>query len=267
MCICLNYSKWKWNWYLVHVGLVCTLGKRRLSAIAAASNQTTVPQWCGLYYTHFFHPYVEVKNLSSGCNCYWCDNSCEIERMCSPIWNRFLVCLMSVLIILRNGFWNWNVVDIIVPHSSLHGTRFWRWCCIQFRCLEMWYCVAAWVHSKCWEPLAQWHSITSGPSFCCSVALLPPLCLASLRKRLYSSLCSAHLLHPRIPRICDASLWMTPSHLLLGFPTSRVLWHFPLRTFFWRGGILSSFILITWPSHSVLLILISSVILRYLYKL
>ena len=63
------------------------------------------------------------------------------------------------------------------------------------------------------------------------VVLLPPLDLASLRKRLHSSLCSADLFNPRFPRICDVSLWMTPSHLVLGFPTGLVLWHFPLRNF------------------------------------
>ena len=47
--------------------------------------------------------------------------------------------------------------------------------------------------------------------------------LASLRRRLHSSLSSARLLHPRIPRICDVSLRTTSSHLALGFPTSLAL--------------------------------------------
>jgi hypothetical protein len=199
--------------------------------------------------------------------------------MYSPTWNRFLMCLMGVRIILRNGFWNCSDMDIVAPQSLLQGTRLWWWCCIQFRCLEMWYCLAAWVRSKCWEPLAQWCSIVSNPSFHRSVALemwycvaawvrskcweplaqwlsmtsnpsphrpvtlLSPLGLATLRRRLHSSLRSAHLLHPRIPRICDVSLWMTPYHFVLGFPTGLVLWNFPLRTSF---EIVSSSIFITW---------------------
>lgn len=45
------------------------------------------------------------------------------------------------------------------------------------------------------------------------------------------------LLQPYIPRICNASLWMTSSHLVLNLPTDLVLWNFPLGTFL---GILSS---------------------------
>jgi len=47
--------------------------------------------------------------------------------------------------------------------------------------------------------------------------------LAALRRRLSSSLSSAHLLHPHITRICDVSLRTTSSHLVLGFPTGFVL--------------------------------------------
>ena len=75
---------------------------------------------------------------------------------------------------------------------------------------------------------------------------------------------SAHLLHPLIPRVCDVSLWKTSFCLVLGFPTSLVLCNFPLKTFF---GILSSSILIIWPTHLSLLILISFSTFRYLsYK-
>jgi len=160
--------------------------------------------------------------------------------MCSPRWNRFLRSV-SVLIILRNGFWNCIVVDVIVPRSLLQDARFWRWCCVRFRCLEMWYCVAAWVHSKCCESLTRWHSFVSSPHFRRSVALLPPLGLASLRKRLYSSPCSACLLHTHIPKICEVPLWMMPSRHVLGFLTGLVLWHFPLRTFFWDPFIFHSY--------------------------
>ena len=79
-----------------------------------------------------------------------------------------------------------------------------------------------------------------------------------------SSISYAHLLHPCIHGICDMSLQTMSSHLVLDFPTALVLRNFPLRTFF---GIISSSSLITWPANSILLILISSVILRYLYKL
>ena len=51
----------------------------------------------------------------------------------------------------------------------------------------------------------------------------PCWALAALRRRLYSSLSSAHLLHPRIPSTCDVSLRTTSSHLVLGFHTGRVL--------------------------------------------
>jgi hypothetical protein len=66
------------------------------------------------------------------------------------------------------------------------------------------------------------------------------------------------------PRICDVSLQTTYSHLVLGFPTGLVLWNFPLRTFI---GIHSSSILIKWPVHLSLLILILHTIFRSLYKL
>ena len=43
--------------------------------------------------------------------------------------------------------------------------------------------------------------------------------LASLIRRLHSSLFSALLLHPLIPSSCNASLWTTSAHLVLGLPT------------------------------------------------
>jgi hypothetical protein len=52
--------------------------------------------------------------------------------------------------------------------------------------------------------------------------------LASLKRHLHSFLTLVRLLHPRIPRICNVSLWTTFSHLFLGFPTDFVLWHFLL---------------------------------------
>ena len=87
--------------------------------------------------------------------------------------------------------------------------------------------------------------------------------LASLTRRLHSSLFAA-LLHPLIPSSCSASLWTTSAHLVLGLPTGLVVWEFPFRTFF---GILSSSILIIWPAHSSLLILMSSTMFGSLYKL
>ena len=65
--------------------------------------------------------------------------------------------------------------------------------------------------------------------------------LASLVRRLHSSLFASLLLHPLIPSSCSASLWTTSAHLVLGLPTGRVVWKFPFRTFF---GIISSSILI-----------------------
>ena len=79
--------------------------------------------------------------------------------------------------------------------------------------------------------------------------------LASLIRRLHSSLFAALLLHPLVPSSCSASLWTTSAHLVLGLPTGLVVWKFPFRTFL---GILSSSILIIWPAHSSLLILMSS---------
>jgi hypothetical protein len=79
--------------------------------------------------------------------------------------------------------------------------------------------------------------------------------LASLRRRLYSSLSSARPLRPRIPRICYVSRRMTSSHLALGFPSGLVLRNFQLRIFW---GILSSSILMTQPAHPSFIILISS---------
>ena len=88
--------------------------------------------------------------------------------------------------------------------------------------------------------------------------------LASLIRRLHSSLFAALLLHPLIPSSCSASLRTTSAHLVLGLPTGLAVWKFPFRTFF---GILSSSILIIWPAHSSLLILMSSAIFGSLYKL
>jgi len=72
--------------------------------------------------------------------------------------------------------------------------------------------------------------------------------LASLRRCLHSSPSSPRLLHPRFPRICDVSLRMTSSHLVLGFASGHVLWNFPLMNIF---GILSCSILVMWPTRSV----------------
>ena len=53
--------------------------------------------------------------------------------------------------------------------------------------------------------------------------------LVSFIRRLHSSVSSARLLHPHIPRIADVSLRKTPFHLVFDFPTDRVLGNFPLR--------------------------------------
>ena len=87
--------------------------------------------------------------------------------------------------------------------------------------------------------------------------------LASLTIRLHSSLFSALLLHPLIPSSRNTSLWTTPAHLVLGRPTGLVVWKFPFKTFF---GILSSSILIMWPAHSNIPILMSSTMFGSLYK-
>jgi len=88
--------------------------------------------------------------------------------------------------------------------------------------------------------------------------------VASLTRRLHSSLFAALLLHPLTPSSCSASLWTISTHLVLGFPTGLVVCKFPFRTFF---GILSSSILFIWPAHSSLLILMSSTIFGSLHKL
>ena len=48
--------------------------------------------------------------------------------------------------------------------------------------------------------------------------------LASLIRRLHSSLFSALLLHPLNPSSCNASLRTTSVHLVLGLPTGLVVW-------------------------------------------
>jgi hypothetical protein len=53
--------------------------------------------------------------------------------------------------------------------------------------------------------------------------------LDSLKRRLHTSLPPSRLLHPRIPRTCNASFWSKPSHLVLGFPTNLVLWYLDLE--------------------------------------
>jgi len=89
--------------------------------------------------------------------------------------------------------------------------------------------------------------------------------LFSLIKRLRLSLFAALLFLHLIPISCSASLWNTSAHLFLGLLTVLVVWKFTFRTFFW--GILSSSILIIWPAHSSLLILMSSTMFGSLYKL
>ena len=91
----------------------------------------------------------------------------------------------------------------------------------------------------------------------------PIWALASLIRHLHSSLFAALLLHPLIPSSCSASLWTTSTHLVVCLPTGLVAWKFPFRTFF---GILSSSILIIWPAHSSLLILMSSTMFGSLYQ-
>ena len=56
--------------------------------------------------------------------------------------------------------------------------------------------------------------------------------LASLIRRLHSSLFAALLIHPLVPSSCSASLWTTSAHLVLGLPTGLMVWKFPFRTFF-----------------------------------
>jgi len=55
--------------------------------------------------------------------------------------------------------------------------------------------------------------------------------MASLIRRLHSSLFASLLLHPHIPSSCSASLWTTSAHLVLGLPTGLVVSKFPFRTF------------------------------------
>jgi len=92
----------------------------------------------------------------------------------------------------------------------------------------------------------------------------PVRALTSLTRRFHSSLFAALLLHPLIPSIYSASLWTTSTHLVLGLPTGLVVSKFPFRTCF---GILSSSILFIWPTHSSLLVLMSSTMFGSLYKL
>ena len=61
--------------------------------------------------------------------------------------------------------------------------------------------------------------------------------LASLIRHLHSSLFSA-LLHPLIPSSCNASLWTTSAHLVLGLPTGLVVYKFPFKPFFLESFLL-----------------------------
>jgi hypothetical protein len=83
--------------------------------------------------------------------------------------------------------------------------------------------------------------------------------VASLKRHLRSCISPFNLLRLHTPGICNAFFWTTSYHLILGFPTALVLWDFPLRIFF---GILSSSILMMWPAHPNLLILVLSTIIR-----
>jgi len=130
------------------------------------------------------------------------------------------------------------VIEFIIPKSEWKNfpTQPWQWP------------VTTWVYKPSIHP---WR-------------YSPFWALASLTRRLHSSLFVALLLHPLDPSTCSASLWTTFAHLVLGLPTGLVVWKFPFITFF---GILSSSILIIWPAHSRLIILMSSTISGSLYKL
>ena len=83
--------------------------------------------------------------------------------------------------------------------------------------------------------------------------------LASPIRRLNSSLFSSLLLHPLIPRSCNASLWNTSAHLLLGLSTGVVVWKFQFKTFF---GILSYSVCqksIPFPSSQIVVLFVKPV--------
>ena len=65
--------------------------------------------------------------------------------------------------------------------------------------------------------------------------------LASLKACLHSSLFSALLLHPLTPNSCNASLWTTSVHLVLGLPTGLCCGRFHLKLFL--GSSLPPFLL------------------------
>lgn len=73
------------------------------------------------------------------------------------------------------------------------------------------------------------------------MALKPLLGLGLPQKAPHSSPSPAHVLHPCIRRMHNASLWMTSSYLSLGFPTHSVLWNFQLKIFFWDPFIFQSY--------------------------
>jgi hypothetical protein len=54
--------------------------------------------------------------------------------------------------------------------------------------------------------------------------------LASLTRRLHSSIFSSLLLDPLTPSSCNASLWTTSLRLVLGLPTGLVVYKFPFQT-------------------------------------
>ena len=80
---------------------------------------------------------------------------------------------------------------------------------------------------------------TSIPIPCMVLQPLPGLGLP--QSLLHSSLFSALLLDPLTPNSCNASLWTTSAHLVLGLPTGLVLWKVPFKTFL--GSSLPPFLL------------------------
>jgi hypothetical protein len=110
-------------------------------------------------------------------------------------------------------------------------------------CASLHFCEGCWVFTALYY-FWKYFCMAFGSSSLPSTLSWPPnsyCAMDSLSRGLHSALGTCCFLHPCLPRICDVSLWMTSSHLFVGFPTGLVLRNFPLRTFFWYHLITCSF--------------------------
>ena len=96
-----------------------------------------------------------------------------------------------------------------------------------YRCHDEWLLVTVTIYLSIHPSIHMWN-------------YRPFLALASPIRRLHSSLFSALLLHPLIPSSCNASLWTTSAHLVLGLPTGLVAYSCNWETGDSSGAVLNN---------------------------